>query len=50
MTWAFIVTLVLAIVSFVALDLGVPTLLSALAELGLVLVLFTLVCAAEAWN
>jgi hypothetical protein len=50
MAWAFIVTLVLAIVSFVAIDLGVPTLLSALSELAVVLVLFTLVCAAEAWN
>lgn len=50
MTWAFFVALVLAVVSFIAVDTGATTLLSGLAELGAVLVLFTLVCAAEAWN
>jgi hypothetical protein len=50
MAWAFFVTLVFAVLSFVAIDVGVSTLLSALSELAVVLALFTLVCAAEAWN
>jgi hypothetical protein len=50
MLWAFIVTLVLAVFSFIAIDVGASTLLSAVAELAAVLALFALVCAAEAWN
>ena len=50
MVWAFIVTLALAVLSFFAIDAGATTLLSAAAELAVVLALFTAVCAAEAWN
>ena len=50
MVWAFTVTLVLAILSIVFIDVGPSTLLSAFAELAVVLALFTAVCAAEAWN
>ncbi len=46
--WAAVVTLVMAVAAYLA---GDPmTLLSGVAELAVVLALFALVCAAEAWN
>ena len=50
MTWAVIIAIALAVLSFLIGDLGLSTVLSALTELAAVLALFTLVCAAEAWN
>jgi hypothetical protein len=46
--WAAVLTLVLAVVAYLAGDPA--TLLSGVAELAVVLALFALVCAAEAWN
>jgi hypothetical protein len=50
MMWAVIISLALAVVSFLINDLGLWTVLSGLTELGIVLALFTLVCATEAFN
>ncbi len=50
MMWAVIVSLALAILSFLVGDVGVWTVLSGLSELAVVLVLFALVCATEAFN
>ena len=50
MVWAVIVAIALAVVSFLIGDLALSTVLSALTELGLVLALFMIVCAAEALN
>jgi hypothetical protein len=46
--WAAVTALALGLLTYLAGD--VSTLLSGLAELGAVLALFTLVCAAEALN
>jgi hypothetical protein len=46
--WAGVVALVVAVAACLAGD--ATTLLSGLAEIGAVLALFTIVCAAEAWN
>ena len=46
--WAAVVALVMAVAAYL---FGDPmTLLSGVAELAVVLTLFALVCAAEAWN
>ena len=50
MIWAVIVSLALAVLSFLVNDVGLWTVLSGLTELGIVLGLFTLVCATEAFN
>ncbi len=50
MMWAVIVSLALAVVSFLVSDFGLWTVLSGLTELAVVLGLFTLVCATEAFN
>ncbi|HEX2555849.1 MAG TPA: hypothetical protein VHL98_19285 [Microvirga sp.] len=50
MVWAVIVSLALAVLSFLVNDVGLWTVLSALTELGIVLALFALVCATEAFN
>lgn len=50
MMWAVIVSLALAVLSFLVNDVGLWTVLSGLTELGIVLGLFTLVCATEAFN
>jgi hypothetical protein len=48
LSWAAIVASVLGVITYLAGDLSVV--LSGAAELGAVIVLFTLVCAAEAFN
>ncbi len=50
MMWAVIVSLALAVLSFLINDVGLWTALSALTELAVVLGLFALVCATEAFN
>ncbi len=50
MTWAVVISLALAIVSFLVGDFGIWTVLSGVTELAVVLVLFALVCATEAFN
>jgi hypothetical protein len=47
-TWASIVALITAVVAFLTSDLS--SLLTGMAELAAVIALFTLVCAAEAFN
>jgi hypothetical protein len=48
LSWAVVVALALGILAYLAGDLA--TVLTAAAELGTVLALFALICAAEAWN
>lgn len=50
MVWVVIVSLALAVLSFLVNDLGLWTVVSALAELGIVVALFALVCATEAFT